>query len=53
MPWKNDVPLMGAIGTRVLVCSIDRGAEEMRTGVNTRRVNVVVLGKVAHLAWFK
>ena len=47
---KDDVPLMGAIGARVLLRSIHRGAEEVCTRVDTRLVDVEVLGEVAHLA---
>ena len=50
MSRKDDVPLMGAIGARVFVRSIHRGAEEMCTRIDTRLVDVEVLREVAHIA---
>lgn len=50
MARDDDVPLMRAVGARILVISVYRGAEKMRTRVDTRRVNVKVLSEVTHFA---
>jgi hypothetical protein len=44
----HDVALVRASGTRPLTAAVDGGAEEMHPGIDTARVDVVVLGEVAH-----
>lgn len=53
MAWEDDVPLMRAAGARVLVIPVHRGAKKMRTGVDTRCVDVEVLRKVTHFVRLK
>jgi hypothetical protein len=48
LSWEHDVALMRAIGARALAAAVDRGAEEVGPRVDTRGVDVVVLGEVAH-----
>lgn len=45
---EHDITLMRAIGARALAAAIDRGAEEVGPGIDTRGVDVVVFGEVTH-----
>lgn len=53
MAREHDVPLVRALGARVLAAAIDRGPEEVSSGVETGRVDVVIFGEVAHLGLFR
>ena len=44
----HDEALMRALGASVPPAAIDRGAEEVRARIGASRVDVVVLGEVAH-----
>ncbi len=44
----HDEALMRAFGAGVPPAAIDRGAEEVRARIGASRVDVVVLGEVAH-----
>jgi len=48
MSWNHDISFMWTSGTPMFFLAIDRGAEEMSSGVHTRGVDIVVLGIVAH-----
>lgn len=45
---QHDVALVGALGAGAFAAAVDRGAEEVGPRVDTRGVDVVVLGEVAH-----
>lgn len=45
---QHDEALVRAAGAGVLAAAVDRGAEEVGSGVGARCVDVVVLGEVTH-----
>jgi hypothetical protein len=48
LAWKDDEALVGTFGAFALAGTVDRGAEEVNSRVQTRRVDVEVLCEVAH-----
>lgn len=53
MAGDHDVPLVRPLAAGSLLGAVHLGFEEVSTGVYTRRVDVVVLGEVAHCEWLE
>ena len=48
MTGHDDVSLVRALGAGVFAAAVDRGAKVMGSGVDARRVDVIVLCEITH-----